>query len=407
MLVIERMKIAGIIAEYNPFHNGHALMIKKTRAAGFSHIAVVMSGNFTQRGEAACMLKSARVRAALQSGADLVMELPLPFAVSSAENFAYGAVSILASLGCIDTLSFGSECGDIKRIKECANLITSLNGSKRLSELLALGYSFPKARALALGGEMSEFLQNPNDTLAIEYLNAIKKTGKAINVFAVKREGAGHDEETVSEKAPESEASASASKIRSIISKGQIEEAEKFLPPSCAKILAEEFAALRAPFLNEKAEPLILSQLRRMDINEISRLPDVSEGLEFRIKRAVQSACSLDGLYNAVKTKRYTLARIRRIILYAFLGIDRSFMATKPPYIRVLGFNSSGAEILREAKKSAELPIITRHADFEKTDDFSRKIYALECRATDLYSLCLPTVSPCGGEQKFKTIFLE
>jgi predicted nucleotidyltransferase len=403
------MKIAGIVAEYNPFHNGHALMIQKTRDFGFSHIAVVMSGNYTQRGEAACMLKAGRARAALMCGADLVLELPLPWAVSSAESFAFGAVSLLDSLNCIDTLSFGSECGDINRLTECASRVLELNGSAQLSEQLAFGYSFPKARSLALGSKMDEILKSPNDTLGVEYIKALKKTGSAMKPFAIKRQGTRHDGPYEHSETLESseQQTASASGIRSLLSSGRLEEAATLMPEAAAGIFADEISAQRGPFIYDKVGPLILSQLRRMDINEISRLPDVSEGLEFRIARAVKIACSLEELYTAIKSKRYTLARIRRIVLCAFLGIDRSFTAARPPYVRVLGFNTRGAEILRVAKKAAVLPILTRHADFKSADDYSRRIYTLECRATDLYGLCLPSVLPCGCEQKFETICIN
>lgn len=392
------MKIAGVVAEFNPLHNGHALLMKKVRETGFSHIVVVMSGNYTQRGEAACLLKSARCRAALLCGADLVIELPLPFAVSSAENFAKGAVSIFNSIGCIDSLCFGSESGDIDKLNGCAKRILEINRSPLLSEKLKLGYSFPAARALAAGEEFSDILRNPNDTLAVEYIKSLVTLKSTVIPFTIKREGARHDETELGR------TSASASAIRNLFSSGHFDEAFAFIPNSAAEIFRTEISSQRGPFDTKKAELSILSKIRSMSASEFSLIPDVTEGLENRIFSAAQSSCSLEELYSKIKSKRYTMSRIRRIILCAYLGVDRTFTASLPPYIRVLGFNERGIEILRAAKNSAVLPIFMRHADFADADDFSRKLYALECLSTDLYALCLPKPLPCGMEQKLSAI---
>lgn len=392
------MKIAGIVAEFNPLHNGHALLMKKVRKAGFSHIAVVMSGNYTQRGEAACLLKSARCRAALLCGADLVIELPLPFAVSSAENFANGAVSLINLLGCVDSLCFGSESGNIDKLKSCAERILELDSSPLLSEKLKLGCSFPAARALAAGEEFSDILRNPNDTLAVEYIKSLIKLGSPIKTFTIKREGARHDETALSM------ASASASALRTLFSLGRFDEAFSFIPNSAAEIFKSDFSSQRGPFDVKKVELPMLSKIRSMDASQFSLIPDVAEGLENRIFSAAQKSCSLEELYTEIKSKRYTMSRIRRIILCAYLGIDRTYTASLPPYIRVLGFNERGIEILRAAKKSAAVPIFMRHADFANADKISRKIYALECRSTDLYTLCFPKPLPCGFDQKLSAI---
>lgn len=389
------MKIAGIVAEFNPLHNGHALLMKKVRNAGFTHIAVVMSGNYTQRGEPACLLKSARCRAALLCGADLVIELPLPFAVSSAENFAKGAVDILNSLGCVDSLCFGSESGDLSKLENCADRVLEINGSPLLSEKLKLGYSFPAARAIAAGKEFSEILNSPNDTLAVEYIKSLITLKSTVKPFAIRREGARHDDTEISRSA------ASASAIRTLFSSGKFSEAFDFIPDEAAEIFKGEISAQKGPFDFGKFELPLLSKIRSMSAQEFAEIPDVAEGLENRIFSAARKSCSLLQLYSEIKSKRYTMSRIRRIILCAYLGIDRSFTSSPPPYIRVLGFNERGAEILRAAKKSALLPVFMRHADFAVSDDLSRKLYALECRSTDLYTLCLPEPLPCGFEQKF------
>lgn len=392
------MKVAGIVAEFNPLHNGHALLMKKAREAGFSHIAVAMSGNYAQRGEPACLLKAARTRAALSCGADLVIELPLPFAVSSAENFAKGAVSILDSLGCVDSLCFGSESGDISKLTGCAKRLLELNNSPLLTEKLKLGCSFPAARSLAAGEEYAGILKNPNDTLAIEYIKSLTLLKSRIKPFAIRREGAWHDDCRFSQ------SSASASAVRNLLYSGKFDEAFNFIPSKAEEIFREEISLHRGPFDFSKFELPVLSKIRSLSAPQFALIPDVTEGLENRIFAAAQKSCSISQLYSEIKSKRYTMSRIRRIILCAYLGINRSFTASPPPYIRVLGFNGRGTQILREAKKSASLPVFMRHADFASADDFSKKLYALECRSTDLYALYLPKPLPCGLEQKLSAI---
>lgn len=403
-------KAAGVVAEFNPFHKGHEYLLKEVRNAGFSEIAVVMSGNFTQRGEAACALKEARVRAALLCGADLVVELPLPFAISSAERFSYAAVSILNSLGCLDSLVFGSETADTIALCDCAKKLNGLDGSPLLAQKLKEGSSFVKARADALkeicsnscgnscGESYEKILSNPNDTLGIEYIKALSKLGSSMKPHAVKRRGAGHDDEGADGE------TASASAIRELLLYGKTEKALSFLPAESAKIMRGEIEAGRAPYKSDKASLLMLDRLRRMSKEDFLNLPDVSEGLENRLFAAARSAVSLDGFLGEVKSKRYTLARIRRIALCAYLGVTKEYAASEPPYVRVLGFNSRGLKLLTKAKKSAQKPIFSRYSDFKSADALSKDFFELECRASDLYCLGLPTVLPCGSEEKFMTL---
>lgn len=402
---MSEIKAAGIVAEFNPFHSGHKYLLKQARNAGFEEIAVVMSGNFTQRGEAACALKEARVRAALSSGADLCLELPLAYAVSSAERFSYGAVSILNSLGCIDSLVFGSETADTMALCDCADKLSQLDGSPLLAKKLSEGCSFVKARSEALkeiGGEKFEkILSNPNDTLGIEYIKALKKLDSKMTPFAVKRQGAGHDEKSIDGE------SASASAIREFLAKGEFEDALSYLPNESANILRAEIEAGRAPYLSDKASLLMLDRLRRLSKEDFAVLPDVNEGLENRLFAAAQSAVSLDDFLMSVKSKRYTLARIRRIALCAYLGVKKEYAACEPPYVRVLGFNNRGLKLLAKARKAANKPIFSRYADFKAADGLSKEFFELECRASDLYCLGLPVILTCGSEQKFKTVKAE
>lgn len=394
-------KSCGIVAEFNPLHSGHALLMKRAREMGFTHIAVVMSGNYTQRGEAAVMLKEARVREALLCGADLVLELPCAYAVSSAKNFAFGAVSILDSLGCLDSLVFGSESADTEKLVSCSEKLKELDGSDILNEKLSLGVSFPKALSLALDGKFSDIISNPNDTLGLEYISALNKIGSKIKPFAIKREGAWHDKKACEKNGL---LTASASEIRRMILNKSIDEACKYMPENAAKILKNEIELSRAPFNYERASLLMLAKLRTLKKEDYKKLPDVCEGLENRLFEAAKTSSTIEDFCMSVKSKRYTLSRIRRIALCAYLGIEKSFSASKPPYLRVLGFNKRGVKLLAEAKKNAALPIVSRCADIKELDRCSQKLFELECRATDLYTLCLPKILSCGCEQKFKTV---
>jgi predicted nucleotidyltransferase len=385
------------VSEYNPFHFGHAALIEKTRLAGATHMIAVMSGNFVQRGEPAILSKWARTRMALQNGIDLVIELPLPWAMSGAEHFAFGAVSLLNALGCVDSISFGSECGNVKLLQNAAQAVLSPRLKQELQQYLKDGATFAKARQAAIehlfDSETAMLLENPNNILGIEYCKALRKLNSSITPFTVKRIGAQHDEKNVS---GEPDTILSSSQIREKLRAGI--DAAPFLPPAAAKILAEEIACGNAPADAAKLETAILIKLRGMSREEFGFLPDISEGLENRIYHAVREAVSLDDLYDKVKSKRYTHARIRRLIYSAFLGLQNDSIPPTPPYVRVLGFNQSGKEILHLAKSTTKLPIITNSSDILSLDKHARNMIELECNSTDVFVLSLPHVRQCGLE---------
>lgn len=396
------MRTAGIVAEYNPFHLGHAYQIEKTREAGYSHIVAVMSGNYTQRGEPACLLKEARCKTAISCGVDLVIELPLPYATASAERFAFGAVLLLDALGCCDALSFGSESGDLNELEECADAVQSLQGHPELRAQLKGGVSFPAARAAAAKainpGTPLGALSDPNDTLGIEYIKSLRRLSSKMAPLLIKRAFAEHD--SLKAEGP----IASASMIRGLLDEGNLESARNYLPAQAFDFYQHEISEGRAPVNRALYGSLVLSQLRRMSAEEIAALPDVTEGLENRIFTAVQKAASLEDFYRIVKTKRYTLSRIRRIALYAFLGLDRQLAAIAPPYLRVLGFNARGLEILSRAKTDASLPIVTKYAQINALGDEAKRVFSLECLGSDLYTLLMPKPERCGNEQRLSAI---
>lgn len=391
------MKIGGIIAEYNPFHNGHKYQIEKSREeAELTHVVAVISSNYVQRGETAILSKWARAEMAVKNGVDLVIEMPTIWSTSYAQRFALGGVSLLNALGCVDVLSFGSECGNIDDLIACKNAINSEAVNEKLKENLDYGLSFASARADALrdvcGNKFFTMLDGANNTLGIEYLNALDKLKSKIKPMTVKRMGASHDSVIRSENF------ASASEIRRLMLSGS-SEWERYVPQSVVDIYKREAENLLAPCSNSKLEFSILCCMRQLRAEDIAQSPDISEGIEYRIHDAALKASSLEELYQLAKTKRYSHARIRRIVLHAFMGFTAEDCRELPPYIHVLAMNDSGKEILKAAKDNAKLPIVTKASDFDELDDYGRRIFSLEDMCTDVFSLASPVILPCGREK--------
>ncbi len=384
------MKTAAVICEYNPFHNGHKYQLEQTRAAGATHIVAVMSGNFTQRGDVAVFDKYARARTALENGVDLVLELPTKYSLSSAEGFAAGAVGIITALGCVDMLSFGSESGDIAALKEASAAGEYAVHTDKFFNLMRSGKSYPAALAEAVReyytDDVYETLSAPNNTLAVEYLNALDNCGSRIEPFTVPRTGAGHDS------AEENGGFASASLIRK-------------------KILAGEDWSQLSPAENspradvKNLERAILARLREMRPDDFLRLYDGANGLAERLYKSVRKACTLDELYILTKTKRYTLARIRRAVMCGFLGLYKEQLNVPNAYIHILGMNARGREIL--AKADCPLPI---DASLKALSAASREAHRQACfeeRCGDLYSLAFEKPRRCGYEFTAKPVIIN
>lgn len=388
------MKIAGIIAEYDPFHNGHAYQIAKTRDMGAEAVVVALGGEFTQRGEPAWCSKYLRAKAALQCGADLVLEIPLPYAVGSAERFAEGGVKVLNALGCVDMLSFGSESGDAEKIMDFAALFEREDYIEEYKKALSEGISSAAARQKAaekIAPELASVAANPNDTLGAEYCKWLLRLGSKINPSTVKRYGAGHGEAAVLKSGI-----ASATYLRSF---SEPEDIFPFIPYKVYELLAEGYREGKLPFDNKKIEPAVLAVLRMMREEDFAKIPDcAAEGLYHRVFDAVQQAASLDELYDLIKTKRYAMSRVKRIVSGAFLGLDSSVLKTAElPYIRVLGMNDAGAAVLKKAKSAGcRLPVSASLADLAKTSETAEYFAMLESRAEDLWQLGLPKPGRCG-----------
>lgn len=389
------MHTIGIIAEYNPFHSGHRHHIQAVRQAFGADCAVVcaMSGNWVQRGEAALADKWTRTALALHQGVDLVVELPTPWAVSSAEPFARGGVGLLTATGVVDTLSFGSEAGALPPLQAAADCLASPAWQEVLRQGLAEGLSFPVARqqaATALLGDAARCLQGPNNNLGVEYLLALRALESPLRPHTVPRQGAGHDEGP-SPSSPH----ASASYLRERILAGD----PALLTPY---LTAPEEATLRQdPAALDFGRRGVLARLRTMTEEDWSRLPDSGEGLHHRLFAAAQEATSLPQLYALAKTKRYPLARIRRLVLWAFLGLTAEDRPAALPYLRVLGFTQRGQILLRQMKTAASLPILVKPAHAARLPEEARRLFALEARCTALYDLCRQKFGQTPGKNEY------
>ena len=382
------MRTAGIISEYNPFHRGHAWQIGELRRRLGAETAVVcaMSGSFVQRGDFAVMRTHARAEAAVRGGADLVLELPLPWAIASAEGFAAGGVGVLAATGAVDTLVFGSECGDTETLKAVAAALESESFAAYLRQGLQEGVSFAAAREAAareLLGDRAAVLAQPNDILGVEYCKAIARQAAALMPLALPRRGVGHD-------GGAAEGFASASHIRELLINGAC--ADEFLTPESADIYARECAAGRAPVTMANAERAILARLRAMREEDFAPFDGGGEGLYHRFY-AVQRETTIDGILAAAKSKRYAYARLRRLLLAAYLGVTPEDIPQRVPYLRVLACNARGRELLRYMKTTAAAPVLTRSADVRRLDTDAQRLFALTARAEEQYTLAYPSLA--------------
>ena len=394
------MKISGIICEYNPFHNGHLHHIRETRKNGATHIVAVMSGNFVQRGDTAVMDKLERARLAVRSGADLVIELPVQYSLSSAEKFAEGSVWLLNSLGVVDEISFGSECGDIEKLIKALAVIekAAVSRAEDIRRIMEKGYTYPRALSSVINGineSIADIIEEPNNMLAIEYLRALKKFSSEIKPFTIKRNTVGHDAMTAANEF------ASGSYIRGKIGLGNnMDQIRNFTTPIWSDAISKAVGNGSISNLS-RLERILLYKLRTTPAEEIAKINDVGQGLENRIYNARMSG-SLDELLFTVKTKRYTMARIRRILLSLLIGITKEDMKYLPTYGRILAINERGQEILAAAKGKACLPYATSIAKLSQLNSVSNHFAELEIRASDIYGLSLETVTSAQKDYRAK-----
>lgn len=385
--------VCGVVAEYNPFHRGHAWHLSEIRRALGAETVIVcaMSGAFVQRGSPAVYGKRPRAEAAVRCGADLVLELPLPWALAPAETFAGGAVGLLRAAGA-GALSFGSECGDVGALRRIAALLADPALDTHLRELLRAGEGYASARQRAaeeLAGEAQPMLRSPNDILALEYCKA---AGSDLALLAVPRLGSGHD-------APEGGDFPSASWLRGRIGAG--EDVDALLPPEAAAVFARERAAGRGPVTPEALDTALLSRLRQCSASQLAGVPGVGEGLEHRLLRALEAPSLAEAVARAA-TKRYPDARLRRALLSAALGLRKEDSAGPVPYLRVLAANERGRAHLAALRKTCPLPIVTKPAAGRKLPNPAGRVFALCAAAEDVYVLGRPDPAARGGGQDWR-----
>lgn len=401
------MKTAGIVVEYNPLHNGHIYHLAETKkATGCDSIVAVMSGNFVQRGEPGFLNKWARTKMALKAGVDIVLELPVVYATSSAEGFAFGAVSTLDNLGIVDYICFGSESGNVDVLSSIAEILVKEPDEYRelLKFNLKSGLSFPVSRQLALTDyfhktkasnfftrEIEDILNNSNNILAIEYIKALKSLNSQIQPFTIKRINNNYNDEHVTGSI------SSATAIRKNFLSDSVKES---LPGFVIDIISQEMGLERCPIYLDNFSDIILYKLRDMSLEDIGELMDVSEGLEYRIKRASEDASDINELIKLISNKRYPSSRIQRILIYSLLGITKetkSQIKSPPNYIRVLGFNDKGKALLKEISKKSIIPIITNPS---KND---LDLLKHDIHATDTYVLAYKSSKYKYAKQDLKT----
>lgn len=378
------MKVSAIICEYNPLHNGHVHHIQETRRHGATHIIALLSSNFVQRGDVALLPKFDRAQLAVRAGADLVIELPVAFSCAAAEDYATGAVTLLHSLGIVDELSFGSSAGDLEDLSLLteASLSTTQIYGKRIADLMKEGNSYPAAVweviAQRYNRQVAAKMHDPNNILAIEYLKAMLKTGASFQPFTIPRRYVMHDSEL-----PVNQF-ASASFIRKSILESDLNYVG-FVPTYTAKMLADRMDEGKTATLR-RLERAVLYRMRTISREEMMSLPDMNDALYNRFY-AARHANTLDEMLGSVKIKCFTMARIRRAMMHAMIGVRREALKVAPPYARVLAFNDRGRELLGYARKRSAVPMHTSLAKLRDTSPICRAFVAMEERASDVYGL--------------------
>ena len=376
----------ALICEFNPFHNGHKYIIGEARRLTGEPVVAIMSGSFTQRGEAAICSKFDRARMALENGADLVVELPTVYAVAGAQRFAQGGVEIAKSFGEVRWLAFGCDCSDGSVLQEAADALQNPAVNARIAAQMRGGAYYPQAVERAVrsvcGDAAADALTSPNNILAAEYLRALG--GSDIRPLPVRRIGAAHDSDEVSG------SYVSASKLRSMLRTGVAVDG----------LLPEVPQEITYPDLLERA---LLLRLRSMTAADFQKLPEVGEGLEHRIAAAVAENCSVEEILSAVKTKRYTHARLRRILCCAALGITEELQSRRASYVRVLGFTGAGSLLL----KSCSAEVVTSAAKTLRAGGANVDFLRRDILASDLAALAYDRVKPCGLDFYTKIIRLN
>jgi len=390
------LHVTGIVAEYNPFHNGHKYHLEATKSMGATHTVAVMSSSFVQRAEPAIINKFDRARMAATMGVDLVLELPLAYSLGVSERFAYGAISILNELGVVDSLSFGSEAGDILVLQQTVEALDDARVIRRIKQLTEVGESYPSAQEKALEvfyPELAVVVRGANNILGINYIKALKKLDSKIEPLTIERYGAMHDSNEIQYSI------ASASRIRDIVR--QRGGFGSLVPHECNLILLDASVSGKISGSIERIESAVLYKLRGMTNEQMNQIPDAATGLGDRIYHAVQTASSIEELYDESKTKRYTMSRVRRAVLNAFLDITEKDYATIP-YIRILAIGQNGSDILKAMKRRCSLKVSGSPTELIELRGIAAETIKKEMKATDIYNLTLTKRGPTGDDYTTK-----
>ena len=387
----------GIIAEYNPFHNGHKYQINKIKEKFNSPIICVMSGNFVQRGDMAVFNKWQRAEMAIKGGASLVLELPTVFAVSSAENFAAGAVRLLSSLGIVDNLCFGAETADQTLLTTLSQALTQPAIASEFQKNLKQGLPY----ALALSNAINKILRidknilsAPNNILGIEYLKAINQYKLPLQPYIITRKEAQHHDQTISGEI------ASATAIRNFLTSPttNLASISKVIPSTSQTIIENLLQHSPAiPSVENLAQQLFYF-LRTATSLTLQDIPYISEGLEHKLHKAAGTATTIEQLLSNVKSKRYPLTRLKRILIHCLLQTSKkdfhNFNTIDPQYARILAFDDTGRDLIKTSKKTATIPLISKPTKFINSNDIFQhqlsplqKMLAIDIKATDIYNL--------------------
>lgn len=387
------MDAVGVVCEFDPMHLGHERLLRQAKADTGLPVVCAMSGNYIQRGGMACLNKFARAEMAVLCGADLVVELPTPWAMATAERFADGGVSLLAGCG-VKHLYFGSECGDIAALWTAAEVLLREDIHRAIRAEMDGGLSYAAARQGVLEREAGcgGLLAQPNNTLAVEYLKAIRRRELPLSAATVRRTDGGHH------------GAASASQIRALLAVGQATDAFALMPPAAAGILGREMKKGLAPADPARLETAMLSRLRLMDEADFAPYDGGGEGLYRRVYRAVQAGVSLGDILTRATTKRYPTARVRRMLWAAFLNLEPP--PAEIPYIRVLSATADGRRLLRQMQHSG-VPVLTKAADVGRLGPAAQALFTREARRTDVFALACPiNPSVCGEDWRHTPVMV-
>jgi predicted nucleotidyltransferase len=404
------MKVLGIISEYNPFHKGHLYHLEESKKrTGADFVVSVMSGNFVQRGEPAIADKWTRAHCAVDCGVDLVLELPFVFACNSAEYFAYGGLSVLEGLGCVDCISFGSESGDIEELKEIAKILVNEPEELKtlLKEKLDEGVSYAKAWGLALeeyaGEGASKIVREPNNILALEYLKRMVKTNSSIKAITIPRAGGAHNDVE-----PTCDYASATALRKKYHEQKTMDGFIEYMPMGSYRNLAKLEGKCNINM--EDLFPMVVAEILRSSPEELSSIFSVNEGLENRLKSEIRNVRTMEELIRKVNSKRYAQTKIQRMLMHILVHLDQSSMnriiAKRIIYGRILAMNDNGAKLLKiiNKNKSAKIPIITNINKDIRDDSLLWQLLNYDVLATDLYNLTSGNNLYAGADYVVKPI---